>query len=226
MSTEAVGSHFENVAPDYDRWKEKAHHYYAALKTCLAEVVPPGSRVLEVGCATGDVLAALRPSQGVGLDISASMIERARTKHPDLRFAVHDIMRGPLEERFDYVVAADVAEHVPDLGVFMTAMAAMLTPSGGLIVVTANPAWSPILHAAERLKLKMPEGDHQWRSRADLARAAAGAGLRERSFTRSLLVPKRVAGFGWLDSARWTARLRQRFGVIQRAVFEAASRSG
>jgi ubiquinone/menaquinone biosynthesis C-methylase UbiE len=218
--TDPVGSHFDRVAPDYDRWKAKAHRYYDALKTSLREIVPPGSRVLEVGCATGDILAALAPAEGVGLDISPAMIELASRKHPELRFQVHDLMQGPLDERFDYAVAADVAEHVPNLGEMMGSLAGMLTEQGVAVVVTANPSWAPILHVAERLRLKMPEGDHEWRSRADLVSAARRAGLRERSFDRSLVMPKDVPGFRSLDSARWAAGLRQRVGLIQRAVFE------
>ena len=220
MSWDPVGSHFDDIAADYDRWKAKAHHYYAALKASLAEIIPPGSNLLEVGCATGDVLASLRPEAGLGIDISPAMIELASKKHPALRFRVHDLMQGPIDERFDYVVAADVAEHVPDLTVGMAAMAGMLTERGVLVVVTANPAWGPVLHVAERLNLKMPEGDHQWRSRDDLASAARRAGLHERSFTRSLLVPKEVPGLRGVDSASWAAGLRRRFGLIQRAVFE------
>lgn len=220
MKPDPVGDHFDRVAPDYDRWKEKAHHYYAALKKSLREIVPPRSRVLEVGCATGDILASLDPDEGMGLDISLAMIELAARKHPGLRFRVHDLMQGPLEERFDYTVAADVAEHVPDLDTMMSSLAGMLTDRGIAIVVTANPLWSPILHVAERLRLKMPEGDHEWRSRADLVSAARRAGLRERSFDRSLVMPKEVPGLRALDSARWAAGLRQRVGLIQRAVFE------
>ena len=63
MKPDSVGDHFDRVAPDYDRWKEKAHRYYAALKKSLREIVPPRSRVLEVGCATGDILASLDPDQ-------------------------------------------------------------------------------------------------------------------------------------------------------------------
>jgi hypothetical protein len=132
-------------------------------------------------------------------------------------------MQGPIDERFDYVVAADVAEHVPDLNKGLAAMAGMLKDRGTLVVVTANPTWGPILHVAERLNLKMPEGDHQWRSRKDLASAARRAGLIERSFTRSLLVPKDVPGLRALDSARWAAGMRQRLGLIQRVVFEPAA---
>jgi SAM-dependent methyltransferase len=222
MKPDPVGDHFDRVAPDYDRWKEKAHRYYAALKKSLREIVPPRSRVLEVGCATGDILASLDPGEGLGLDISPAMIELAARKHPGLRFRVHDLMQGPLEERFDYTVAADVAEHVPDLDTMMSSLAGMLTDRGLAIVVTANPLWSPILHVAERLRLKMPEGDHEWRSRADLASAARRAGLRERSFDRSLVMPKDVPGLVALDTARWAAPLRQRLGLIQRAVFEPA----
>jgi SAM-dependent methyltransferase len=222
MKPDPVGDHFDRVAPDYDRWKEKAHRYYAALKESLREIVPPRSRVLEVGCATGDILASLDPDEGLGLDISPAMIELAARKHPALRFRVHDLMQGPLEDRFDYAVAADVAEHVPDLDTMMSSLAGMLTDRGVAIVVTANPLWSPVLHVAERLRLKMPEGDHEWRSRADLASAARRAGLRERSFDRSLVMPKDVPGLVALDTARWAAPLRQRLGLIQRAVFEPA----
>jgi 2-polyprenyl-3-methyl-5-hydroxy-6-metoxy-1,4-benzoquinol methylase len=220
MNPDPVGEHFDRVAPDYDRWKAKAHRYYAALKTSLQEIVPSGSRVLEVGCATGDILASLAPAEGLGLDISPAMIELAARKHPDLRFRVHDLMEGRLDERFDYAVAADVAEHVPDLDKMMSSLAGMLTERGVAVVVTANPLWSPILHVAERLNLKMPEGDHEWRSREDLTSAARRAGLRERSFDRSLVMPKEVPGLRALDSAPWAAGLRQRVGLIQRAVFE------
>jgi len=222
VKPDPVGSHFESVAPDYDRWKAKAHRYYDALKASLREIVPPGSRVLEVGCATGDILESLEPQEGVGLDISPAMIELAARKHPGLAFRVHDLMQGPIDERFDYVVAADVAEHVPDLDTMMGSLAGMLTDRGVAIVVTANPRWAPVLHLAERLRLKMPEGDHEWRSRTDLASAAGRAGMRERSFDRSLVMPKDVPGLRAVDSAPWAAGLRQRLGVIQRAVFEPA----
>jgi hypothetical protein len=67
----------------------------------------------------------------------------------------------------------------------------MLTEAGVAVIVTANPSWAPVLHIAERLNLKMPEGDHTWRSRAHLASAAQRAGLREKSFTALSSFPRR-----------------------------------
>jgi ubiquinone/menaquinone biosynthesis C-methylase UbiE len=220
VSDDSIGRHFDRVAPDYDRWKEKAHYYYDALKASVAEVVPPGSRVLEVGCGTGDVLAFLRPAEGLGVDISPAMVELAARKHPELRFRVQNLMEDPPGDWHDYVVAVDVVEHVPDLDRCLATMAAMLDPGGRLVVITANPVWGPILEATERLGLKMPEGEHTWRSRAAIQRAAQRSGLREVSFTRSFVVPKNIPGLRLLNRAPWAAGLRQRFGIIQRAVFE------
>ena len=84
MSDSSVGRHFEQIAPGYDRWKQKARYYYDAVKASVAEVVPSRSRVLEVGCGTGDILASLQPEDGVGIDLSRAMVEAATRKHPEI----------------------------------------------------------------------------------------------------------------------------------------------
>ena len=224
--TDGVAKHFDEIAPEYDQWKEKAHYYYSTVKALLAETVPPGRRVCEVGCGTGDVLASLRPADGLGTDVSEKMIELAARRHPDLRFKVHDLMNDPLSERFEYIVSVDVAEHVPDLDKAMATMAGMMESDGRLVLLTANPKWRIPLEAAERLSMKMPEGEHQWRSRDDLERAAAGAGLREVFFSRSFVVPKAIPGLKKLNTWPRAERLRARYGLIQRAVFELAHDRG
>ena len=217
--TGSTQDHFDRVAADYDRWKEKAHYYYGFVKQALAEVVPPGSRVCEMGCGTGDLLASLEPVDGLGTDLSPEMIARARVKHPGLRFEVHDLMREPLPERFDYIVSVDVAEHVPDLNRAMKTMAAMLEEGGTLVLITPNPSWRWILEIAERLKLKMPEGSHEWRTREDLVRAARDAGLEHKSFDRGFIVPKELPGLHRLNTADRAKRMRDRFGLMQRSIF-------
>ncbi len=220
MKSDSVRRHFDAIAADYDLWKSKAHYYYRAVKDSVAEVVPPGGRVCEVGCGTGDVLAELKPSVGLGTDISSAMVEVAAKRHPGFRFEVRDLMASAPDERFDFVVAVDVFEHVHDPAKCFSNMAQMLDEHGILVVVTANPAWAGPLHLAEKLGMKMPEGEHQWRSREDLRRAAATAGLVERSFARSFIIPKAIPGLKLLNTARWAEPLRQRVGLIQRVVYE------
>ena len=84
-------AHWDAVA----RWMRERKGLGGEYRRRLAEVykffVPPGKRVLEIGCAQGDLLAALEPSSGVGLDFSGEMIEAAKRKYPALRFLRADM---------------------------------------------------------------------------------------------------------------------------------------
>src|SRR3981081_617665 len=74
-------------------------------------LIPSGKRVLELGCGQGELLAALEPSYGVGVDFGAKTIARAHELHPDLHFVLGDVedpatLTG-IEGPFDYIVIAD-----------------------------------------------------------------------------------------------------------------------
>ncbi|NTV37268.1 MAG: methyltransferase domain-containing protein, partial [Anaerolineaceae bacterium] len=60
-------------------------YYHNRLRKVFSFLIPPGSRVLELGCGEGDLLAALHPSQGVGIDFSKKSLELGQKKHPQLR---------------------------------------------------------------------------------------------------------------------------------------------
>ena len=66
--------------------QEIGRHYQQLLHKQYAFWVPPGLRVLEVGCGLGDLLAAVKPARGVGVDFSPAMIALARERHPELEF--------------------------------------------------------------------------------------------------------------------------------------------
>src|SRR3989442_537055 len=48
--------------------------YYQDLYGFIRSQVEPGARVLDLGCGDGALLASLRPSSGVGVDISARAV--------------------------------------------------------------------------------------------------------------------------------------------------------
>ena len=74
-------------------------------------LIPPGSRVLDIGCGIGDTLAALRAFVGLGLDFSPAMIDVARDRHPDLEFQVGDAEDpatiAAIGETFDFILVHD-----------------------------------------------------------------------------------------------------------------------
>ena len=81
--------------------------YRAADLEFMRFLIPPGKRVLELGCGRGDLLARLEPSYGVGVDFGAKAIARARELHPNLLFVVGDAedpaTLAGIEGPFDYI---------------------------------------------------------------------------------------------------------------------------
>jgi len=190
MPKEEVRKHFELIAGDYDRWKEKSAYYYGLLAAIYRERVPEGSSVLEIGCGTGELLAGLKPSRGLGLDISPRMVEIAAAKFPSLTFRVADIEKDAPAETFDYVIVPDVVEHLSDPGAMFRSARKACRDGSRLIITSVNPLWAPVLHLAESLKLKMPEGEHRWPPARALRRMAADAGFDLAEFSGRILFPK------------------------------------
>jgi len=90
------------------RLRESERAYHQLLKKYYAFLVPPGLRVLELGCGLGDLLAATQPARGVGVDFSPAIIELARQRHPGLEFQVAEATNLAGDERFDYVILSDL----------------------------------------------------------------------------------------------------------------------
>ncbi len=66
--------HFEANGDELDRWREFNVAYHEDDRKFMKFLIPPGKRVLELGCGRGDLLAALKPSYGVGIDFGAKAI--------------------------------------------------------------------------------------------------------------------------------------------------------
>ena len=84
----AIADAFDELAAAGPRRPSKGYH---ELITALHQsIVQPGSSVLEIGSGGGDLLAALAPAEGVGVDVSPGQVESARARHPELRFEARD----------------------------------------------------------------------------------------------------------------------------------------
>ena len=82
MDKTRIKNHFEQIAEQYDHWKTKNYYYYDTLKRFYRTYCGENDKVVEFGCGTGSILAAVPGCEKVGLDISEQMIERARAAHP------------------------------------------------------------------------------------------------------------------------------------------------
>ena len=91
--------YFDSVAEEREKWRRKSAYYHKELEKYLRFLVPPNLSIIEIGCGTGDLLAALNPSRGLGIDISPKMVEIARKKFPGLQFEIGDIENLQIKEK-------------------------------------------------------------------------------------------------------------------------------
>jgi ubiquinone/menaquinone biosynthesis C-methylase UbiE len=192
MLKDKVRNHFEDISGEYDRWKEKSAFYYQLLAGIYRECVPEGANVLEIGCGTGTILSSLKPSRGVGVDISPGMVSIAAAKFPHLTFLVADAEVFDPQETFDYVIVPDVVEHLTDVGEMFRSVRRGCHAGSRLIITCANPLWAPVLHLAERLGMKMPEGEHRWLPPEVLLKIAVENGFVIVEIYGRILCPKKI----------------------------------
>src|SRR5262249_7345286 len=189
-------------APERRKWLARGAFFHDEDLFYLNFLIPEGARVLELGCGTGDLLAALKPSFGVGVDFSGAMIEEARKAHPDLTFLVGDVedpdflryLPGP----FDVIIVVDTLGALDDCQATFASLHDLCTRETRLVIGYFSHLWYPALKLAEAVGLKMPQPPQNVLAPADMpALAALGDFDAVKNETR-VLVPARLFGLGRL----------------------------
>ncbi len=155
----------ENTADHQHTGELKAATVDGYLDLLARYGVPPGARLLEIGCGHGDFLrrAARRGLNVTGVEYSASACEVARQKLG----GVGEIICGEIDDltesceaRFDVITASDVIEHVRDPKAFLAHAHRLLKPGGVLFLATPTlDSWSARLLRNRWMEFK-PE--HLW----------------------------------------------------------------
>jgi 2-polyprenyl-3-methyl-5-hydroxy-6-metoxy-1,4-benzoquinol methylase/glycosyltransferase involved in cell wall biosynthesis len=129
--------------------EDMQRHFCDFANMAVTLALPPGSRVLDVGCGSGwlsEYFARLG-YEVKGIDISPTLIEMSSERvvrvpygvdhETPLRctFAVHDIELKPLSERFAAIVCYDSLHHFEDERSVIRNLAAMLPIGGQLFVL-------------------------------------------------------------------------------------------
>ena len=184
--------YFENLAPRKDRWKRRNSFYHKTITKHFSFVIPEGSRVLELGCGTGDLLHDVRPSFGVGVDFSESMLDQARLKYPELEFVHSDVVSFQTDKTFDYVIISDLLTSLWDIQAMFHNLRKNITPRTKIIVSTYNYAWEPILRLAEFLGLKARQPLQSWLSINDIRNLLYLEDFEIAKIDRKLLLPKYI----------------------------------
>ncbi len=146
--------YFESTASKRDTWKRRNSFYHRTIEKQYAFIIPEGSVVLELGCSTGDLLNAVKPSRGIGVDFSANAIAIARQKYPHLEFYVADANSYTADVQPDYIIVSDLVTSLWDIQAVFKQIQTYTSPRTKVIISTYNYLWEPALRLGEVLGMK------------------------------------------------------------------------
>lgn len=188
-------AHFDWVAAHDARARRMQRGFHAQLRALFRHRIPEGERVLECGCGAGDLLAALRPSRGLGVDFSPAMIARAQARQagsPALEFRVHDIEAAPVAETFDHLVLDYLTGYVGDIQAVLQHLQASAHARTRLHLTSLNTLWLGALRLAVGTRAVMRQPPSNWLAHTDLFNLLELAGWEVVGFERVQLLPFQV----------------------------------
>ena len=147
---------YNDLARDYAQHRRAEPTVIAAL--IAGGAVGRATRVLEVGCGTGDYIGAIAAETGcsvAGVDVSAGMLVFARERCPGVALTECPAERLDLPDgAFDFVYSIDAIHHFASTEAFYREAARVLTPGGRIATVTHSEA---MLRKGELLTHYFPE---------------------------------------------------------------------
>ncbi len=184
--------YFEQLAPNRDKWKKRNRFYHKILAKQFSFIIPEGSKVLELGCGTGDLLNLVKPSLGVGVDFSGKMIAIAKRKYPDLDFQIADAANFQSDIEFDYIILSDLLSSLWDIQAVLHNLKNLVNPRTKIIISAYNYLWEPSLKLSEILGFKDKQPLQSWLSVKDINKLLELENFEIVKVDRKLLFPKYI----------------------------------
>lgn len=165
---ERVRRFYDDEFAGISRPRPVPRYFHTTLTRVLRVRVPPGQRVLEIGCGAGDLLAGLDPSLGVGLDVSSRAIATARERYrgKNLHFVEGDAADPAVLARlpgpFDAIVLVNTVTQLADVQRTLEGLQHLCHSRTRLLLYSYSRLWQPVLALAEALGLRRRQPPNAW----------------------------------------------------------------
>ena len=186
---EDIFLYFKKNASKRIKWRKRNLAYHAILEKYFRFLIPENSRVLEIGCGAGDLLHAVAPDYGVGVDFSPGMLELARKLYPELTFHGQDAESLDLSETFDYIIMSDLVGSLWDIQKALASLRNVCDSRSRIIISQYNYLWEPALRFLEWVGLKAKQPKQNWISLKEMKKMLELEGFECFKSFRKVLFP-------------------------------------
>ena len=186
--------HWDSVAIRRDAWSSLGTYYHQRLNQIYQNLISPGQTILEIGCGTGDLLAALKPSVGVGIDLSCEMVRRAAQRHPELKFIQGDAHNLGLKQTFDVIILSDLVNDLWDVQQVFEGLHDLSTSRTRIIINNYSRLWELPLKLGQLFGLSTPLLPQNWLTIEDITNMLNLAGFEVFRHWPEILWPLDIAG--------------------------------
>jgi SAM-dependent methyltransferase len=187
---------FSNFSSYYHRYLERVYQYN----------IPPGLRVLEIGCGKGDLLASVDPGEGLGIDLSGEMIRQARERHTRLRFHHDPGEVAQLKGTFDVIILSDLLNDVWDVQELLANLRQHCDDSTRIVINVYSKLWQPFIWLARKSGLTAPLLPQNWLTVEDLKNLLSLAGFDTVQTSSEIVLPVYVPFVSYLAN-RYLAKI-------------------
>jgi hypothetical protein len=149
------------------RWLTKRNYFYSLMEKALAFFVEPGERVLNIRSQTGWMLGAVKPSKGLGFELTAEMNEQARKANPEFDYQQGFPDQIDYSGTYDSIIIADPGETV-DLQEQFRRLKACCHRGTRIYLYGFNSLWQSLLNFGVKIGLKMPQPEQNWLTESDI----------------------------------------------------------
>ena len=199
MSRGVIRDYFERVAPQWEYWHTKNRYYHQAMQNLVRSMIPPDSRVLEIGSGLGDLIHQLKTKEGWGLNFAHELTNRASQKYPDLNFSTVDVDCFDLPRcEPDYVVMTNMLDYAFDIWDLLENLKSIINENTLILITTNNPVWAPLLRLASKFRLRVQDSPRNFITNKDICSVLRLQGFDIVEEGLALPIPKRIpfVGFG------------------------------
>lgn len=196
---ERMNTHVQKIKmlhKNFTFWLKKNWYYHMLMARFYKFMVPPGNTVLQISCKTGNILNAVKPSYGVGIDDDAECIDTATKQYPHLQFIKTEIEQ--LEpQQFDYIILLLTTMETYDIQSLFETLHIFCHTSTKIIIDSYACSWEPILWITQKLGLRRATKLTNWISNKDLSNFLHLADFQTITSGKHILFPCYIPVLSW-----------------------------